>query len=91
MTPVEGYEIRAILFGGRGDPGVHEASFLILLDGRNAQVLAYLVGQDVVDLGVARDGGPAILRRVVPPGMVAAFSKKLAAVTAQVVQQLAAS
>src|SRR5215210_4444052 len=41
-------------------------------------------------LGVARDGGPAILRRVVPPGMVTAFPEKLAAVTAQVAQQLAA-
>jgi hypothetical protein len=39
MTTVEGCEARAVLFGGRGDQGVREAaveaSFLILLDGRN--------------------------------------------------------
>ena len=51
------------------------ASFLTLLDGRNTQILANFVGQDVVDLGVARDGGATVLCRVVPPGMVAALSK----------------
>jgi hypothetical protein len=38
-----------------------------LLDRRNAQILADLVGQYVNDLGVAGNGRPAILRRVMPP------------------------
>ncbi len=57
-----------------------------LLDGRNTQILADLVDQDVTDFSVARDCGPAILFRVVPPGMVSALSKKFAAVTTQVAQ-----
>lgn len=56
------------------------------IDGRNAQILADLIGQDVADLGVARDGRPAALVRIVPPGVVATLSKKFAAVTTQVAQ-----
>ena len=105
MTPVEGYEICAILFKDCGSQGVREASagdwpvaspsnateafFLVLLDGRDTQILADFIGQDITDFDVTRDGGSAVLSRVVPPGMVATFSKKLAAVSAQVTQQLA--
>jgi hypothetical protein len=67
-----------------------EAFFLVLLDGWDTQVLAYLIGQDITDFGMVRDGGPTVLCWVVPPGIIAALSKKLAAVTAQVTQQLAA-
>ena len=51
---------------------------------------AFSVGQYVTDLGVARNSRPAVLGRVVPPGVISAFPEKLAAVTAQVTQQLAA-
>ncbi len=95
VAPIEGYEIRAVLFGGHGHQGIfvvkhYRGALIDLLDGRNSQVLADLVGQYVTDFGVARDSRPAILRRVMPPGVISAFSKKLAAVTAQGTQQLAA-
>lgn len=94
MLPVEGYEIHAILFGRRSDQGVREAivevPFLVLLNGRYTQILADFISQDIADLGVARNSGATVLCRVVPPGMIAALSKKLAAVAAQVAQQLAA-
>ncbi len=106
MASVEGYEIGAVLFGSCGDQGVceggaadqpvlplsnvTEAFFLVLLDGWDTRIFADLIGQDTTDFGMARDGGPTVLCWVVPPGMIAALSKKLAAVTAQVTQQLAA-
>ncbi len=103
---VGGYEAQTVLLRDRGDQGVHlsgagdqpvlplsnvtEAFFLVLLDRWDTQILADLIGQDITDFGMARDGGPTVLCWVVPPGMIAALSKKLAAVTAQVTQQLAA-
>ena len=95
---IEGYKIGAVLFGGCDDQGVREVGAvslhrwkppryaLLSIDGRNAEILADLIGQDVVDLGVARDGRPTALVRIVPPGMVATLSKKFAAVTTQVAQ-----
>ncbi len=64
------------------------SSWFYLMDGipRSLQVF----GQDITNFGMARDSEPAVLCWVVPPGMIAALSKKLAAVTAQVTQQLAA-
>lgn len=55
-----------------------ETFFLVLLDEWNAQILADLVGQDVADFGMAGDGGPTVLRRIVLPGMVATLSKTFA-------------
>lgn len=86
MATVEGYEILAVLFGGRGDQGIFavkrsRGALIDLLYRRNTQILADLVGQYVTDFGMARDSRPAILRRVVPPGVISAFSKKLAAIT----------
>jgi hypothetical protein len=98
MALVEGYELGAVLFGSCGDQGVRDIGAvcfhwwkppryaLLSMDGRNAQILADLIGQDVADLGVARDGRPTALVRVVPPGVVATLSKKIAAVTTQVAQ-----
>lgn len=91
MTPLEPREVRAALFEGRGNRGIFvvkrlRGAIIELLDRRNTQVLADLVGQHVTYLGVARDGRSAILLWVVPPGVISAFSEKFAAVTAQVAQ-----
>jgi hypothetical protein len=78
VAPIEGYENRAFLFGGRGHQGIfdvkhYRGALIDLLDGRNSQVLADLVGQYVTDFGVARGSIPAILRRVVPPVAISAL------------------
>jgi len=55
----------------------------------NAEVLADLLRQVVLNLSVAGNSGPAVLLGVVPPRMAAALAEEGAAVGAQVLEQLA--
>jgi len=44
----------------------------------DAEIPTYFSGEMVVDFPVTWDRRPFVLRRIVPPGMAAPFSKKLA-------------
>jgi len=76
---LEGKEISTIHFESRGDLAISlpdaPERLRALLYRRDAQILAYFVGQYVTDLGVTRNCRPAVLGRVVPPRMISAFSK----------------